>query len=226
MPKGAVRGANLAVTVLWGMLLATVFAWPNLRPVDNVGDFLTRGTIRIALLYYTVTVSLLLWPGASASPPRPQPAAPARDALPCWRGGLARWCWTLAWAAYLVHLTMAFHHYHHWSHAHAVEHTRAVSGVGEGIYVSHVFTLLWTADVAWWWLWPAARAARPIWIDRSLHGFLFFMVWCATVVYETGLIRWAGVALTAWLAGLWLLRGACRAGRPTATTEGRPAASP
>jgi hypothetical protein len=140
---------------------------------------------------------------------------------------LARWCWTLAWAAYLVHLAMAFHHYHHWSHAHAVEHTRSVSGVGEGIYVSHCFTLLWTVDVAWWWLRPETRARRSAWVDRSLHGFMFFMVFNATVVYESGLIRWAGVALTAWLAVLLLTAsGACRGGRCRVTTDERPDKSP
>ena len=41
---------------------------------------------------------------------------------------------------------MAFHHYHHWSHADAVQHTAIVSGWGNGLYVSHLFTIAWTAD--------------------------------------------------------------------------------
>lgn len=193
-------GWRLALVASWGGLLAAVFA---LAPADP-GDFLVRGTVRVALLYYTAAVSLLALGGS-------------------WR--LARLCWTLAWAAYLVHLAMAFHYYHHWSHADAVAHTRAVSGVGEGIYVSHLFTLLWTADVTWWWLRPAAYAARPAWIGRTLHGFMLFVVFNATVVYERGFIRWAGVGLTAWLAALAVWHVACRRGGAVATTEGRPAES-
>ena len=49
------------------------------------------------------------------------------------RSRLARGCWTLAWATYLVHVAMAFHHYHHWSHVEAVAHTREVSGFAPGV---------------------------------------------------------------------------------------------
>src|SRR5262245_10355070 len=117
---------------------------------------------------------------------------------------------------------MAFHHYHGWSHTRAVEHVRDVSGVGEGIYASHLFTLLWTLDVAWWWLSPGSYATRPGWVDRGLHGFLFFMIFNATVVYEEGFIRWAGLFLTEGLVRLWALRIACRRRGATATTEERP----
>jgi hypothetical protein len=99
-----------------------------------------------------------------------------------------------------------FHHYHHWSHADAVEHTEAVSGFGRGIYVSHLFTLVWTADVLSWWLQSARRALRPSWIDWLLHGFMAFVIFNATVIYETGPIRWAGLTLFTGLAGVWLYR--------------------
>src|SRR5437899_10995043 len=120
-------GAGVAL-VGWCVLLVAVLAWPALRGSPNPGDDLTRNTVRLALAFYAVAavVMLLLDRGewAATSP----------------RGQLARLCWTLAWAAYLVHLAMAFHHYHGWSHARAVEHVREVSGVGEGIYASHLFT--------------------------------------------------------------------------------------
>jgi hypothetical protein len=121
-------------------------------------------------------------------------------------GRLARWCWTLAWAAFVVHLGMAFHHYHHWSHDDAVRHTQEVSGFGEGVYVSDLFAVAWTADVAAWWLRPAWYARRSPWNDRALHGFMLFMVFNATIVYETGFIRWAGAALFVWLALVWAAR--------------------
>jgi hypothetical protein len=159
----------------------------------SLADDLTRNTIRVALLFYAAAASLMLllpagdWPAHSP------------------RGQLARWLWTLAWAAYLVHLAMAFHHVHHWSHSAAVEHTRGVSGVGEGIYVSHLFTLVWTADVAWWWLWPDAYAARPAWVNTAVHAFMVFIIFCATVVFETGWIRWAGVVLVVGLAAVFAI---------------------
>jgi hypothetical protein len=181
-------------SLVWLALLAGVFLLPRAAGAPDPGDDFVRNTVRLALLYYAAAVSLMLFLG------------PADWAAGTGRGRLARWCRTLAWAAYLVHLGMAFHYYHHWSHADAVRHTREVSGVGEGIYVSHLFTLAWTADVAAWWLRPGAYAARPAWVGRLLHGFMAFVIFNATVVYETGPIRWAGLLLFAWLGGLVLYR--------------------
>ena len=188
------RAGSGVALVVWCVLLVAVLAAPALLGSSNPGDDLTRNTVRLALGFYGVAavVMLLLHRGEWAATTE--------------RGELARCCWTLAWMAYLVHLAMAFHHYHGWSHARAVEHVRAVSGVGEGIYASHLFTLLWTLDVAWWWWNPASYAARPGWVDRGLHGFLLFMIFNATVVYETGFIRWAGLFLTEGLVRLWSQR--------------------
>jgi len=209
--EGASVMASAALVASWCVLLGAVLARPSLFPSADPGDDLTRDTVRVALLSYgaAAVLMLLLRPGDwDARTPR---------------GEAARWCWTLAWAAFLVHLAMAFHHYHGWSHARAVEHTRAVSGVGEGIYVSHLFTLLWTLDVAWWWLRPMSYAARPGWVGRGLHGFMLFIVFNATVVYEAGPIRWAGLALTEVLVRLWALQAACRRAGPAPTTAPRPA---
>ena len=106
-----------------------------------------------------------------------------------------RLLWTLAWLAFLVHLAVSLHFFHHWSHAHVVRHTQESSGFGEGVYVSHLFTLAWTLDVLWWWLRPASYARRSPWVDRVLHAFMAFIIFCGTVVYETGFIRWAGLAM-------------------------------
>jgi hypothetical protein len=180
----------------WVVLLALVLVLPSLTGSPTAGDDLTRHTVRLALLYYVAALTLMI----RLRPPEWL----ARSG----KGRLARWCWTLAWAAFVVHLAMAFHHYHHWSHEDAVRHTREVSGVGEGIYVSHLFALAWTADVAAWWLRPAWYARRSPWIDRALHGFMLFVIFNATIVYEMGLIRWLGVALFAWLASVWCWRRA------------------
>jgi hypothetical protein len=206
-PEPAARLVAPAVLV-WAALLALVLALPSLTGSSDPGDDLTRNTVRLSLLYYAAAVTLMLflrpddWLGRTG------------------RGALARCCWTLAWLTFLVHLAMAMHHYHHWSQADAVRHTREVSGFGGGVYVSYLFTLAWTADVAAWWLRPAWYARRSPWVGRVLHGFMLFIVFCATVVYEAGPIRWGGVALFVWLIGAWSYRTLASGGRqpPDAST--------
>jgi hypothetical protein len=183
-----------AAAVVWLVLLAAVIALPYLGHSPSLADDLTRNTVRLSLLYYAGAAALMTRLGSADWA--------ARSAA----GAAARGLWTLAWAALVVHLGMAFHHVHHWSHADAVEHTRQVSGVGEGVYVSHFFTLVWGADLVWWWLWPARYAARPAWVDAGLHGFMAFVIFNATVVFEEGWTRWGGVLLFLGLAALWLGR--------------------
>jgi hypothetical protein len=188
----APRTDPLAVAA-WLAALGAVLVAPRALPLADAGDFLIRNTIRLSLAYYAAAALLLL-----TRSPGDGPLSPAVV--------LARWCWTLAWAAYVVHVGMAFHHYHGWSHAHAVAHTRQVSGVGWGLYVSHLFGLLWTLDVAGWWLSPEGHATRPAWVGRALHGFMAFVVFNGTVVYEAGPIRWIGLLVFAALGALWLRR--------------------
>jgi hypothetical protein len=201
-------GPEVALLVTWGLLLGAVLAAPALGLSADPGDDLTRNTVRLALLFYAPALALFLL------------LRPEEWRAEAGRGRLARWCWTLGWASYLVHLGMAFHHYHGWSHARAVRHVEDVAGFGPGIYVSHLFTAVWTVDVAWWWARPASYAARPAWVGRALHGFLAFVTFNATVVYETGPIRWAGLALFAGLAAVlgWRWR---RARPVTARVGGR-----
>jgi hypothetical protein len=186
---------ELGIVTAWALLLAGILLAPGLGLHSaGPGEDLTRNTVRLALVGYGLACILLL---------RMRPGERAAQTN---RGRLARWAWTLGWAAYLVHLGMAFHYYHEWSHARAVEHVEKASDFGPGIFFSHLFTLLWTVDVLWWWLRPATYAFRPAWIDRWLHGYMAFITFCGTVVYETGPIRWAGLALFTLLAALLVLR--------------------
>ena len=183
-------GLNLAAAALGLAVLAATVGLTMLLAAD-VGDLLIRNTVRLSLTWYMAAVCSMLFMG------------PADWAIETPRGWAARWCWTWGLLCFLVHLAMAFHFFHHWSHAHAFERTRQVSGVGEGIYVSYLFTWLWGADVAYWWLSPAGYAARSRWIDRTLQAFMLFIVINGTIVFETGAIRWAGVAGLVLLAGVW-----------------------
>ena len=158
------------LVAIWCLALAAAIVLPEWTRPDDPGDGRIRQTVRVALACYFVAVAQLV---------------SGRD---------ARLAWTLGWAAYVVHVALAFHYAFGWSHTAAVQQTRERSGVGEGIYVSHLFTLLWTADVGWSWLAARRHAMRPRWVTWALHGFMAFVVFNATVVYETGVIRWAGVA--------------------------------
>jgi hypothetical protein len=159
----------------------------------TLGVLLTKWTIWAALLGYSGAVAGLLL---------------ARN-QPQW-SRLARMAWTLGCLAYLAHVYCAFEFYHGWSHASAFEETarqtRETVGweVGEGLFVSYVFTLAWTADVIWWWLAGVHNYTRRLRaITISLHASFFFIVFNATVVFESGAPRWLGLALCGALTTLW-----------------------
>jgi hypothetical protein len=189
---------------LGGLCLLVGMLGLSLVLFEDMGDALTRNTIRLALAWYAVAVACMFtmtsddWRSTTAT------------------GRQVRWCWTWAVVCFLVHVGMAFQFYHHWSHAAAFERTRQVSGFGEGIYVSYAFTGLWTADAAWWWLWPLGYARRPAWIHRGWHIFMAFVVFNGMVVFEVGWIRWAGVIMFTVLAMVWLLTNSAR---PSLTSE-------
>jgi hypothetical protein len=172
---------QIAAVVLWAIVVGATFAIPELIPLADPGDFLVRTTARLAVLGWAVAVALLL---------RRNPAT--------------RLGWTFACAGYLVHVASAFQYAHHWSHTAAYRHVEAVCGFGPGIFVSYAFSLLWTADVLWWWIAPQAYKCRPRWVGWALHGFMAFIVVNATVVYEDGVTRWASLAMFVVLAAIWL----------------------
>jgi hypothetical protein len=186
---------QLGLVFVWISLLAAALLVPYLGESGSQVERLTRYPVRVSLLYYAAAATLMLML-------RPEDCLASST-----RGRIARLCWTLAWGAFIVHLATAFQFYHHWSHADAVAHTQAVSGFGPGIYFSHFFTVVWTADVLVWWLWPARYARRSHWIDRLLHGYMVFMIFNATIIYEQGFIRWAGIGLFTEIAAVAAYRG-------------------
>jgi hypothetical protein len=186
---------TLALILAWLLALAGVVAWPYVTGSATLGDDLTRRTVWVALAFYAAATWQMLG------------LLPADWRALTDRGRLTRWCWTLAWAAFVIHVGVAFHFYHDWSHTDAFDHVRDRSGVGEGVFASYLFTAVWTTDVTWWWLRPDAYARRPRWIDQLLHSFMAFIIVMATVVYEAGAIRWAGLSLCAGLAlRIWRVR--------------------
>lgn len=152
-------------------------------------------TIYIALSFYFVALVLLI---------------SARDA---WWNGFARLAWTIAFLFYLGHMIAAYHFQHHWSQADALQHAakRTLETVGtefsSGLYVNYVFTLVWLADVAWWWVDAAGYKHRARWMTIAIHSFLLFIAFNSTVVFGAGPIRWIGAVAMAVLAVVWF---ACR----------------
>ena len=146
---------------------------------------LTRWTIRLALCGYLGRIFLGLLAGN-------------RPAMM----HLARWCWIAGCVMLWTHVVCAFQFYHHWSHATAYDQTARETldqvGVnfGGGIWFNYLFIALWTADAAWWWGSESSYLRRPRWVSITLHAYLVFIVFNATVVFETGPVRWIAILAT------------------------------
>lgn len=187
MERGTGNREARLVWAVWGVLALGTAVAASSGAVEPVGPFVTKATVRLAMLFYGFSLCGQLLMGWFPAWERP-----ARDA------------WTAAWATFAVHVACAFHYYHSWSHAHAFAHTQEVGGWGWGIYVSHFFYLSWGLDVLLWRFAPAARSARPAWLGRTLHGFWAFIVFNGMIVFETGFSRAMGVLLFATLGAILL----------------------
>lgn len=116
----------------------------------------------------------------------------------------ARACWAAGCGFAFLHVAVAFHCHHGWSHAAAYEHTAAVGGWGPGMYVNFVFLAVWAGDVVWMGVAPAGNQRRPRWVGWAVHGFLTLIVFNATVVFGHGPGRRLSVAAFGWLGWqLW-----------------------
>jgi hypothetical protein len=171
-----------AIVILWLLCVGYLFAAPRLVSLDDAGDFLVRNSARLALFW---------WAGAAVLLIRRDP--------------LARLAWTLACLAFLLHVAIAFQEAHHWSHVAAFRHVEEVSGFGQGIFFSYAFTLIWLADAVWWWIDRRAYESRPRSIGLAVHGFMVFVIFNATVVFESGATRWVGALGMAALSILWVI---------------------
>jgi hypothetical protein len=143
-------------------------------------------SIRLALIGYFGSLALRL-----------EPAWPRG-----WRR--ARAAWTAGCLLYVLHVLAAFHFAHAWRHAASYEHTarqtQAFTGVawGGGLWLNHLFTVVWATDAVWWWLAPQAYLDRPRWLTLSIHAWLAFIAFNATVVFGQGPLRWLSAA--AWMS--------------------------
>lgn len=146
-------------------------------------EFLTRATIWISILAYTIGCIVF--------------ATARRQSDGDW---WARLAWTTGCAALVAHFICAFQFYHAWSHASAYRETaRQTAQVfainwGGGLFINYAVALLWITDVAWWWLAGLDSYRRRPWILVLMwHSFLIFIIFNATVVFKAGWTRWVGL---------------------------------
>lgn len=123
----------------------------------------------------------------------------------------ARIIWTVACSALLAHVFCAFQFYHHWSHAAAylatAEQTSKMVNLdwGGGLYFNYALVIGWILDIAWWWLRGLDSYRQRPWLLLVLwHSFILFMFFNATVIFESGPQRWAGLLLCIILCIVWL----------------------
>jgi hypothetical protein len=158
----AVTAFVLILTI--GVALVAADAYPLLGPsgADVTNDEI-KDTAKSPVLFWCIG-----WPIAFAR-------RTVRTGVPI--------IWTLGCVLTWVHIAVAFHLGHGWSHEAAWEHTRQVGGYGAGIFVNYTFALVWLADVVWAWASPTSYVRRPQWLNWTIHGFLAFVVFNAAVVF-------------------------------------------
>ena len=199
---------RLAVFALcFGLLLCllTPFVLPIRALLEPVGTDISNAAIKDSALL-PVLLWGLGWPIALGRQP----------------GQLRlRLSWALGCVLLLLHIAVAFHLGHGWSHAAAWEHTRQVGGYGDGIFVNYAFALVWTADVVWACVAFKSYLARPRWLNWTIHGFLAFVVFNAAVVFGSWEMRILfALAFLISLAFVWWTRNAPPANSESNETSG------
>ena len=124
----------------------------------------------------------------------------------------ARWAWTIGCLGLLAHVVCAYHFSHSWSqdsvYRETARQTAEVFGLnwGGGVYVNYAFMAAWLVDVLWWWRGLAVYERRPRAWALAWQGFFLFIVFNATVVFKTGMLRWLGLGLCLGMAILWWVK--------------------
>jgi hypothetical protein len=151
-----------------------------------------RWTIRLALICLTIALSLE-W-------------RTSRD-----RGRQAAGViWSVGCALVWIHLITAIRHFHGGSFSQAAAETsrRTAEAIGWSpggeIYVNLAFAAVWTFDACWRWAAPDSWRGRSQFLSAAITSFLLFIAFNATVVFEEGAVRWAGIAASIWLGTMFV----------------------
>ncbi len=153
------------------------------------------------LLFGSIWLSLAAWTAAECTRlASRQAAGHERTARRLWTVGVV-----LAW----LHVALAFHFRHDWSHAKALAETARQSEellgfrFGEGVYVNYAFLVVWAADGLWWWWRPASFYARPAVLDGAIRVFLLFVFVNGAIVFAQGAVRAFGILAVLALGLAW-----------------------
>ena len=155
---------------------------------------LARWAIRIAVACYLLRVTLRL---RFSSP------TPSILSLVLWITGCI---------AYLIHVLLAFHAFHGWSHDAAVQftadETERVVGVhrGEGVWVNYVFAFIWVADCIRLARSHLRKTTTLKQIDAFVDVFFALMMFSATVIFGPHYYRVLAVPIIAFWLWLWSRR--------------------
>ena len=151
-------------------------------------------------LYGSIWLSLVAWTAAEGL----RLARPYRS-----RPGAARGLWLVGAALAGLHVALAFHFRHGWSHASAfaetARQTEELFGyrVGAGVFVNYAFLAVWGMDALWWVFRPTSYEERPPALDASIRLFLVFMFVNGAIVFAQGPVRVLGVLCLLALGGAW-----------------------
>jgi hypothetical protein len=155
---------------------------------------------RDVLLYGSIWLSLAAWTVAECL----RLARYARQ-----DGGAARALWSLGAAMAWLHVALAFHFRHGWSHesafAETARQTEELFGyrVGAGVFVNYAFLAVWGIDALWWRLRPTSFVDRPRALDASIRAFLAFMFVNGAIVFARGPVRVLGILSALALGVAW-----------------------
>ena len=148
----------------------------------------------------TIWIALLLFAAGESG----RAFARRDETPPSW----AWWLFITGWVVGIIHMFLAFHVVHAWSHADAVHatalQTQQMFAVDfpQALYVNYVFYGVWLAD-AWWWKAAPAGYRRPAAATTVLRGFYMLIIFNAAVVFAIGWRRILGLLLVSWLARAW-----------------------
>ena len=155
-----------------------------------MGDLLTRVTIWLALALY-----------AASQVARRRSAART--------SGAGLWLLTFGWGLYIAHVLLAFDLHYDWSHAMAYAETATLTEAltgwrwGGGLYVNHLFSVVWGLEACWWRWAPESYERRAHEAELAMRVFFLFMIVNGAVVFVSGPQRWLGVAIVGVLLVAW-----------------------
>ena len=108
-----------------------------------------------------------------------------------------------------IHIVCSYGIAHEWSHQAALDHTANetldVVGVAvpHGVYVNFLFLIVYVANGVWRFRLGASRMRRPQVVAIAIDCFLDAIVLMATVVFETGWIRWVMIGFVLAIVLRW-----------------------